>query len=518
MSEMDFFSNFPEASNLEKREIEEEERYYALEQSCEKAQYAYPEKPELLHKASGTGKKKKRVLRINSSAEMEKFQTKQKPQAVQDISENTNTGRRYSLHACATKLLNRITIINEGNKLYWYNGTCYEKMNSLELVSLYRQHVNDQLHGTRSMNIFSKELYQYLLCDANLIRHPDYQKVGRYAFLKNGVFDIVSQELKPHTSELVVFSSVDAEFTENQECPVFERFLDEITDGDKILKKRFWFFMAYILSQSVDAKAFFVMGCAPNSGKSVLGHFIEQLYERKYVSQIALNDMHKEFSLAPLVGKAVNISLDLPASKLNDAAVSRLKQLTGDDSIVINEKYMPQFSYYNRAKFIFATNHPIKLIRDDEAFWNRLIYLPFTKSIEKREQNPDLKYQLMEEKDAIVSRALMYGRKLWDNHFEFPSTPYIEQTIRQWRGLVKDDVNQFLRECCVIGGDVVETMDRLYQAYCVYSGSNRISRTDFKCYLENEIGLTHIKKRVNSENPKSAFMGIQLRQETDYCV
>lgn len=518
MSEMDSFSKFPMASNLEKRKIEEEERFYALEQRCENAQPEDLEPQESSLKASGNSKKKKHVPRINPSVEMRKIPVGQKPQTVQDISEDTNTRKGCSLYTCSVKLLNRIAIINVGNKLYWYNGICYEAVDSLKLVSLYRQYVDNQLHGTRNMTVFSKDLYQYLLSDANLIRQPDYQNVERYVLLKNGAFDIVSQRLIPHTSRLVVFSSVDAKFTDDQRCPVFEKFLDEITDGDKLLKKRFWFFMAYILSQSIDAKAFFVMGCAPNSGKSVLGHFIQQLYDQKYVSHIALNDMHKEFSLAPLVGSAVNISLDLPASKLNDAAVSRLKQLTGDDSIVINEKYMPQFSYYNRAKFIFATNHPIKLIRDDEAFWNRLIYLPFTKSIEKREQNPDLKYQLMKEKNAIVSCALVYGRELWDNSFEFPSTPYIEQTIRQWRGLVKDDVDQFLRECCVLSGDVVETMDRLYQAYCVYSGTNKISRADFKCYLENETGLTHIKKRINSENPKSAFMGIRLKQVTDDCV
>ena len=73
MSEMNLFGNFPEASDLQKREIEEEERYYALEKSCENAQYIYPEKQESLHKVSGTGKKKKSVLRINPSAEMGKF-------------------------------------------------------------------------------------------------------------------------------------------------------------------------------------------------------------------------------------------------------------------------------------------------------------------------------------------------------------------------------------------------------------------------------------------------------------
>lgn len=78
--------------------------------------------------------------------------------------------------------------------------------------------------------------------------------------------------------------------------------------------------------------------------------------------------------MGTLVGAAVNISLDLPSSRLSPIAVSKLKMLTGGDMITINEKYVPQFKYQNRAKFIFASNHPLKLVEDDEVFWERVVF------------------------------------------------------------------------------------------------------------------------------------------------
>lgn len=133
-------------------------------------------------------------------------------------------------------------------------------------------------------------------------------------------------------------------------------------------------FLGYIFTQSLDAKAFFIMGHTPNSGKSLLGKFISCLYEEKYISTIALSDFNGDFSMGTLVGAAVNISLDLPSSRLSLIAVSKLKMLTGGDMITINEKYVPQFKYQNRAKFIFASNHPLKLVEDDEVFWERVVF------------------------------------------------------------------------------------------------------------------------------------------------
>lgn len=258
------------------------------------------------------------------------------------------------------------------------------------------------------------------------------------------------------------------------------------------------------------------MGEAPDSGKSLLGNFIESLFNERYVSNIALNDFNKEFSLAPIVGSAVNISLDLPASTLNASAVSKLKMLTGNDTININKKYVSEIRYKNRAKFLFATNKSIKLSQRDDAFWNRLVYIPFDNSIPKEKQKRDLMEKFKQEKNAIVSKALMYAKKLIDNDFQFPTTSKIQQRMSEWRGEEDKTINSFLQECCEMDASFKgELVGNLYSTYCEYCEENCFSiqkRIVFKRFLQEQVGLEHTKMRDGCVNPQSAFRGIQLKR------
>ena len=261
--------------------------------------------------------------------------------------------------------------------------------------------------------------------------------------------------------------------------------------------------------------AFFVMGQASNSGKSLFGHFIQKLFDSSCVSAIALSDMNGEFSLGQLVGKTVNISLDLPHSKVSVAAASKLKMLTGGDLITVNEKYRKQFKYQNRAKFIFASNHPIQLTQDDDAFWERLVFLPFDYSVSRENQNENLLRELLDEKDAVVSKALKYARKLMKRHYQFPTTQEIEKRVRAWRGLEIDTINDFIQNCCLVSeenkGELMEDLYREYIKFCIEQGETYVKQNEFKRYLEDQLGLVHRKmRRESGMNPQSAFCGIQL--------
>ena len=362
------------------------------------------------------------------------------------------------------------------------------------------------------------ELYDFLLTDPNIQRTCDLNKLSGIAILNNGIYHVKKGRLEDFTSSIVAFSSVNANYMEDAKCPRFDKFLCEVTGNDPILIERLWMFLGYIFTQSLEAKVFFVMGHAPNSGKSLLGKFIERLYEKRYVSSVALSDFNGDFSMAPLVGAAVNISLDLPSSRLNATAVSRLKMLTGGDMITINEKYVPQFKYQNCAKFIFALNHPLKLMEDDVAFWERLVFLPFDYSINKEDQKTKLLDKLLDEKDAVVSKALQYAKKLMELHYQFPTTKEIERRIREWRGIDIDTIDTFIQKYCTIDeslkGELMEDLYSKYQQFCLDEYDNPKARNDFKKYLEQQLGLRHFKmRREKTDNPQSAFRGIRLNDK-----
>lgn len=424
------------------------------------------------------------------------------------------TSKVPSLCECAKLLKAKATIVCIENRLYYYNGCCYEALDRNTLIMLYREKVSGDLHNAGNMNLFH-QLYNYFLTDPEIQKKVEMAKLSNLSILRNGIYNVKKGKLGSFDASIMAFSSIDASYVEDDACPVFENFLKDVTGGDEVLVERMWMFLGYVFTLSLDAKVFFVLGYAPNSGKSLLGKFLEKLYAPQYVSSIALTDFNGEFSLGTLAGKAVNISLDLPNSKLSVAAVSKLKMLTGDDLITINEKYVPQYKYRNQAKFIFASNYPIQLVRDDEAFWERMIFLPFDYSVNKADQDAGLLKKFLKEKDVIVSKALRYAGKLMENHYIFPTTEAIERHIMKCRGIEVDTIGGFLEERCNIGGDYKgETIADLYLsyvAYCKEEGELVQEKNKFKDFLQNQVGLKHCKLRLGGcENPRSSFRGIQL--------
>lgn len=428
-------------------------------------------------------------------------------------SSSTNKGLP-SLYECAKRLKLRSHLICYMESLYVFNGKCYDYLSPGDVVQLYRDKVDYQLGGEKSLRNV-KQLHEYLCTDSGL-QINEIEDDQRIAVLQNGVFDVEAGKLRKHSDNRVVFSYVKANYSERGRCEYFHRFLECITHGDKTLQERLWQFLGYMLMQTTEGKAFFVMGLAPDSGKSVMGNLIESLFDKRYVSNIALNDFNRNFALAPIVGSAINISLDLPSTRLKPSAVSQLKMLTGGDTFTVSQKYMPEFSYRNRAKLLFASNFPIELYENDNAFWKRMVYLPFDYSISKSHQNTDLLKLLQAERDSIVSEALYHARALVENNFCFPTTPLIERRMEEWQGRINSSIEEFLHDCCVLDanyrGELTETLFSAYERYCALSDFVAKTRSFFKQFLENEVGLKHFKMRDGGENPQSAFRGIKIKE------
>lgn len=450
-----------------------------------------------------------------------------KPSISSDVKAKTNTSTTFSadppgtnkglpsLYECGKQLKLQTRLICYGGSLYVFNGKCYDYLSPGDVVQLYRDKVDYQLGGEKSLRSI-KQLHEYLLTDSSL-QISEVEGNQRIAVLRNGIFDVETGKLRKHSDKTVVFSCVNANYVDYAECKCFRRFLQCVSHGDEVLQERLWQALGYLLLQTHEAKSFFVMGSAPDSGKSVFGNFIERLFDERYVSNIALNDFNRNFALAPIVGSAINISLDLPATKLKPPAVSMLKMLTGGDTFTISQKYMPEFSYRNRAKLLFASNFPIGLYENDDAFWNRMVFLPFDYNIPKEQQNSELLDMLQAERDAVVSEALRHVKTLIENNFCFPTTPLIERRMQEWQGRGSPSIESFLQDCCIIDESVKgELTDKLFLAYNQYCEERDIepkSRPKFMSFLKKEMKLTHDKLRLGCNNPRSAFHAIQMKEE-----
>ena len=269
----------------------------------------------------------------------------------------------------ANAITKALTIILHDNCLYYYTGKCYQIIeDSEELLRVVRSKVRQDAFSSYSKKKFD-DLFTYMRVDERLIP-DDYeeklQKSADYVSLKNGVLNLKKLKLLAHNKKFLIFYSLDADWIEEPESQSFDGFLSTISGGSPEIKTRIIESMGYLLSSCNKGKCFFVMGTAPNSGKSTLGEFLQRTLGNKLVTSKSIAQIPGRFSMGDIQGKLLNLSLDLPKGKFTPIVVSIIKQITGGDSISIERKYDKLRDIHSTMRFLFASNYPVTISRSDE--------------------------------------------------------------------------------------------------------------------------------------------------------
>ena len=444
--------------------------------------------------------------------------TRKHADAQSTKSAGLKTSKRRSIVEMVQKLKKYVPIVVCGDVLYYYNGYYYEAIGLEKLIKLYRKYVNYDLNNEPSLYAY-KDLYQCCTTDPELERsEPENQSI--HAPLENGVYDLMKKELKPHDPRRLIFTYIKASYDESAECPVFNSFLKQITHGNPQLEERFWMAIGYLMIYPARGKFFIVMGYARDSGKSVLGNFIQRLYPKESVGNLRLQEMKGTFSSMSFLNAVINLELDMPNAKLNAEVASRLKQITGGDSITVQRKYLSPVTLTRRIKFVFAGNYPLCIDGEDDALQKRIVFLPFNESIPDDQQDPYLEDKIWDERDAIVTKSLHYARKLVKLNYKFPEIPQVDDAKCIVRDSIAKTVGKFVQESCDMSEPkAVTATEDLYNAYLDYCKEKDIwacSQTAFTKGL-TQMGLKHTRSRCTGEdmivrkNPVSAFQGIKLR-------
>lgn len=428
------------------------------------------------------------------------------------------TSKKQSLVETARELKKYIHIISCGGVLYYHNEYYYTQLDSKQLIKLYRQNVDYELNNESSLRGY-KDLYDCLVTDPQIeCSEPEDEPI--YAPLENGILDLMEWKLYPHSPDQITFTCIKAKYDPQAKCQIFEEYLQRVTGGDSLLSERVWMAIGYLLIYPARGKFFIFMKGIGNSGKSVLGSFIRRLYPKESISSIRLKQMKNEFGMSSLANAVINFDMDMPSSKIDEEAASRLKQITGGDSINVPRKFRDDALLERRIKFVFSSNHPLIIDGEDDALLKRIIYLPFNYAIPDDQQDPDLGEKIWKERDAIVTKALRYARKLVKLNYIFPEIPQVDNAKCIVRDSIAKTVGKFVQESCDKSeSKAVTATEDLYNAYSDYCKEKNMWACSQKAFTKEltQMKIEHTRFRCTGEdmiarkNPVSAFKGIKLR-------
>ena len=349
-------------------------------------------------------------------------------------------GKKMDLFAMEQEILKHVKLIRHDGGIYYFNGKCYSAIkNDMDLLELVRRKVSTSAFSAATTKQFT-DLMMFFKTHPSLIPNmyeERLEKAKKLVALKNGVLDVKKLELSDFDERNLIFHSIDANWSD-EEPSTFLNFLRQSCQYDEEVVRLTLEMMGYLLCGSAGnaAKKFFVIGTAPDSGKSTLATLLSMLIGEEYTISIEPNRLHERFSLGSSRGKILDVAMDIPNGKLCAAAVSKIKAISGSDSISIEEKYQRIEHTKSSIRFLFGTNFPIKLGSSDgsdDAFWNRMIVVPFMRSVPEHEKDIDLLDKLWAERDQIVSLCLRNYRTVFVREFKFSYCRASEEMKASWR-------------------------------------------------------------------------------------
>jgi len=327
---------------------------------------------------------------------------------------------------------------------------------------------------------------------------------------KNGIYNLHSRTLEPHSPEIKTAIQINAEYDENAQCPNFLRFINEsLSEKDVLIAQEL---MGYMLVPETAAEKAFILYGPGRTGKSTFLKLIEFIIGKKHISNVPLQGLSDKFKTSLLFGKLANIYADLPNKALQDTGI--FKTLVSGDTIVAEEKFQAPFSFSNKARLLFSCNElPANYVDRTDGFFRRLIILPFLKQVEETKIDTALLSKLQNEVDGTIQWAIKGLLRLKDNNYQFTKSDTTQKLLNEYRKQ-GNNVIWFVEEHCELSVDASEYSSKLYQHYkrtCLENNMQPISQTKFNRSLEMEYGRNVIK--TEDSNKRVIFKGIRIRNK-----
>lgn len=344
---------------------------------------------------------------------------------------------------------------------YKYESGCYRKWHEKQVF----KSIQDRVGFSYSPN----KIKDIITClQADCFKQPDEITNHIYLNLSNGLLDLTTFELLPHTHKVISTIQLKVKYTPEAACPLWIKSLDEIFEGDQkkigLLQE---FFGLCLTTDTKYEKALFLIGEGAN-GKSVILYVFQQMIGEDNYAAIPLEKFNSGPYLANLFNTLVNISIETNArSSVYDA---NFKAIVSGDVIPADAKFKPPFKFRPYCKLIFALNSMPHVDDKTSAFFRRLLILRFPRIFEETERNRNLKFELLAELDGIFNWSLQ-GLKRLRELGDFEMTEEMRTEVDEYK---KDNNNVilFVEDKCELRPEYTETKEVLHSFYSQWCRDN----------------------------------------------
>lgn len=348
-----------------------------------------------------------------------------------------------------------------------------------------------------------------------IVKHGEFDKEDMLLNTESGYVDLSSGELHDHDIDKKFSHQTVAEYSDNVDAPLWEKFLNQIFNNDEELIHYVQKAIGYSFTGSVDEQCLFILNGRGRNGKSVFSNVVSDVagnYAKQMNVQTIVAKKNQSGSansdIARLEGARIVTSSELNEGDRFDESL--VKQLTGGDKILARFLYGSEFEYKPKFKIWMATNH-LPIIRGtDDGIWRRIKIIPFNIQIPREKVDKKLEYKLKAEYTGILN-WIVQGAIMWQQEgLEDPEA--VTKVIETYRAEM-DPLDAFLEESCTTGQNYSIKAREMYDAYHEWAKESE----EYKMSL-NKFGREMSKKLLRVKRRDGwYYVGLKLKEpDSDY--
>lgn len=375
--------------------------------------------------------------------------------------------------------LDYILVRDNGNQAilkYVYNGGVYQLYDLNMLHGAVKQFIADYDEELVKMNVV-KEAVQLILSDLDYLSQDDLNANEGIINFQNGLLQVSGDELKliPHTPKELTTIQIPCSWAEKEVLtPVFDKYLDTLTNGDAAIKQLLLEVMGVAIS-NVKAwrmkKALFMVGDG-NTGKSQLKSLTEKLLGKGNYIGIDLAEIESRFGTGAIYGKRLAGSSDMSFLSVGELRI--FKKLTGSDSVYSEFKGQQPFEYVFNGILWFCMNALPKFSGDRGSWvYNRIMVVDCPNVIPPDQQDKQLLDKMYAEREGIVQKCVRALQRVIANGYYYSEPESVSLARKQYQA-ANSTVVTFFDECMCpwpdgkIGGSSITTgtIHKVYLQWC----------------------------------------------------
>ena len=383
----------------------------------------------------------------------------------------------------------------EKDDFYLYEHGVYNKCNRNKVKSIILRYIPSNLASDSLLN----NVYGLLMSrEDNICSFRELDKNESCINLKNGLYNLKSRRLEPHTPKLYSTIQFECEYQPDDNYkPIFDKYISDLCrdcDGE-VDKAKIAILQEYGGLLLSNVKVYRLKCCLVlwsllgNTGKTQFINLLSELLGEDKTVNIPIQNMNEssKFALGSIVGKRIISIGDQTSSEIKDSSI--FKQLTGGDAIKCEKKGKQPFDYRFTGGIIIACNN-LPTFSDDKGghLFERLCIVPCTNTIEQRRRDGEILDKMLKERNAIFNWFLEGLHRLIDNHYILTKAQSCESAAREYRGKM-DTVFRYLSEFYIITGnkeDMVSKPDfeANYICWCNENEYNNVNKQNIKDRME----------------------------------